>query len=283
VSLAVHLAKAARDVPLTLVAAARCLMTHRYLTWQMVVRDVLGRYRGSVLGLLWTLVLPLLMLAVYTYVFGIVFRARWPDMAEASALQFAPRLFAGLIVHALFVEVLTRGPGIIVSQPNLVKRVVFPLETLSWIVVANAFFHAAISVLVLLVFVLVVNGALPWTVILVPVVLAAALPLMMGLCWFLSSLGVFLRDIGQLMGVLSTVLLFTAPVFYPASRAPEALQAVIVLNPITVIVEEMRAVAILGQLPDWGALGVYTLVGLIVASLGHAWFRKTHRAFADVL
>jgi len=283
VSFAVRLAHVARDVPLTLVEAMRCLIVHRYLTWQMVVRDILGRYRGSMLGLLWTMMLPLLMLAVYTYVFGIVFRARWPDMAEASAMEFAPRLFAGLIVHGLFVEVLNRGPNIIVDQTNLVKRVVFPLETLSWVVVATAVFHAAISVLVMLGFLLVIDGGLPWTVIFVPVVLATTLPLMMGLCWFLSSLGVFLRDIGQVMGVLTMVLLFTAPVFYPASRAPEALQAVLFLNPITVVVEEMRKVAITGDLPDWGALGLYTLVGLVVASLGHAWFRRTYRAFADVL
>lgn len=278
-----RLASLVLDLPVTLWPAARALSEHRYLAWQLSARDVASRYRGSVMGFLWTLILPLMMLAVYTYIFGVVFQARWPDMPEQNPLQFAPLLFSGLIVHMLFADCLTRAPGIVVGQPNLVKKVVFPLEILSWSVVAGALFHTGISFIVLLGFIFAMEGAVPVTALLAPVVLLATLPMLMGICWFLSSLGVFLRDIGQVMGVLTTVMLFTAPIFYPASAAPAAMRPYLFLNPISLIVEEFRKVAILGELPDWPALGLYVLAGLVVATLGHYWFRRTHRAFADVL
>lgn len=278
-----RLARVFLEMPVTLWQAGRVFSANRYLVWQLSVRDVAVRYRGSAMGFLWTLVLPLMMLAVYTYMFGVVFQARWPNLLDQDPLRFAPLLFSGLIVHMLFADCLTRAPGIVVGQPNLVKKVVFPLEILSWSVVAGALFHSATSVLVLLGFAFALDKTLPWTVVLIPVVLLSTVPLLMGICWFLSSLGVFLRDIGQIMGVLMTVMLFTAPIFYPMEAAPGALRPYLFLNPLSLVVEEFRKVALLGQLPDWQGLGLYVLVGFAVATFGHYWFRRTHRAFADVL
>ncbi len=272
-----------RELPLTLRAAAVCLIHHRYLVWQLTLRDVASRYRGSAMGFLWTLILPVLMLAVYTYIFGVVFRSRWPGLPLQDPLEFALVLFAGLSVHMLFADCLNRAPAIVVGQPNLVKKVVFPLELLSWSVVGAALFHAGISILVLLAFELWLTGGLPWTAVLAPLVLLAMVPALLGLCWFFSSLGVFVRDIGQLMNVAVTVILFTAPIFYPAEAAPEAIRPYLVFNPLTVPVEAFRMVAIYGRLPDWPVLGLYVAIGLVIATLGHYWFTRTRRAFADIM
>lgn len=278
-----HLIRLLRELPFTLRAAAACLVRHRYLVWQLTVRDVTVRYRGSAMGLLWSVILPVMMLVVYTYIFGFVFRSRWPNMGNDDPFQFALVLFAGLNAHALLADCLVRAPGIIVGQPNLVKKVVFPLELLSWSAIGTALFHTVISVGVLLAFEVWITGRLPWTVILSPLPLLAMVPLLVGLCWFLSSLGVFLRDIGQVITVLVTVLLFTAPIFYPLEAAPALIRPYLFLNPLTIPVENFRAAAIFGHQPDWTALGVYVLVGLAVATLGHYWFERTRRAFADIM
>jgi lipopolysaccharide transport system permease protein len=277
------LPRVATDLPTALWRAARCLTAHRYLVSQLTIRDVAARYRGSVMGFLWSLIIPLMMLAVYTYMFGMVFKARWPDTAPGDQFQFALLAFAGLIIHMLFSEVLTKAPGAVVGQPNLVKKVVFPLELLSWSLLGGVLFQTAVSVFVLAAFALVLNGGVPWTAVLAPLVLLTALPMLIGLAWFLSSLGVFLRDIGQVMNLLTTVLMFTAPIFYPREAVPAAMQPWLVVNPLTVVVEQFRAVAIFGALPDWRLLGLYLLVGLVVATLGHYWFERTRSAFADVL
>lgn len=271
------------DLPTALWRASACVLGHGYLVRQMTVRDVASRYRGSVMGFLWSLIIPLMMLVIYTYMFGMVFKSRWPGADTGDQFQFALLAFAGLIIHMLFSECLTRAPGVVVGQPNLVKKVVFPLELLSWMVLGAALFQTAVSMVVLAAFELVLTGTLPLTALLAPLVLLAAAPMLMGLCWFLSSLGVFLRDIGQVMNLLVTVLMFTAPIFYPREAAPAGLQPWLVLNPLTVVVEQFRAVAIFGTLPDWHLLGLYLTVGLVVATLGHYWFERTRSAFADVL
>lgn len=272
-----------RELPFTLRAAAACLVHHRYLVWQLTVRDISSRYRGSAMGFLWSLILPVLMLAVYTYIFGVVFRARWPNMPLQDPLEFALVLFAGLSVHMLFADCLNRAPTIVVGQPNLVKKVVFPLELLSWSVIGTALFHTVISILVLLAFEIWVTGGLPWTALLGPLILLTVVPALLGLCWFLSSLGVFVRDIGQLMNVAVTVMLFTAPIFYPADAAPEGIRPWLVFNPLTVPVEAFRMVTIFGRQPDWAALGIYVAIGIVIATLGHYWFARTRRAFADIM
>lgn len=272
-----------RELPFSLRAAASSLYRHRYLVWQLTVRDVTTRYRGSAMGFLWSVILPVMMLVVYTYIFGVVFRARWPNMASDDPFQFALVLFAGLNVHALLADCLSRAPTIVVSQPNLVKKVVFPLELLSWSALGTALFHAGISVLVLLAFELWLTAALPWTVLLAPLPILATVPMLIGLCWFLSSLGVFLRDISQMINVAITVILFTAPIFYPLEAAPSAIRPFLFLNPLTIPVESFRAVAIFGHQPDWQGLGLYVLIGLAIATLGHYWFERTRRAFADIM
>ena len=248
----------------------------------MARREVIGRYRGSVIGLLWSFVYPLLILMVYTFVFGVIFKARFEASAQ-SQTDFAVVLFSGLIIHSLFAECINRSPNLISGNTNYVKRVVFPLEIFPWIAIGSALFHALASLVVLVAVHLALGNTLPWTVVFVPVVLLPFLVLSVGVSWFLAALGVFLRDVTNVVGVISTALLFLSPIFYPVSALPAWMQDWIVLNPLTVIINQLRDVLLWGRMPDWTALAVYTLVALAVAWAGLAWFQRTRREFADVL
>lgn len=257
------------------------LWQNRALVKQMVKREVIGRYRGSFLGLLWSFVNPVLMLAVYTFVFSMVFQARWGS-GSGDKFEFALVLFAGLIVYNLFSECLSRAPGLILANVNYVKKVIFPLEILPWVALGSALFHAAISLSVLVIFQLLVSSV-SWTILLLPLVILPLLLLIMGASWLLASIGVFIRDVGQFVGMLMTILMFMSPIFYPASALPESVRNWLVLNPLTFIIEQARDVVIWGKLPDWGGLALYTLFALMAAWAGLFWFQKTRRGFADVL
>ncbi|WP_020559761.1 ABC transporter permease [Thiofilum flexile] len=249
------------------------------MTW----REVIGRYRGSMLGLAWSFFTPVLMLAVYTFVFSVVFKARWGIGGEESKTQFAVVLFVGMIVHGLFAEVLNRAPGLVLSNVNYVKKVVFPLEILPFITMGAALFHTLISIGVLLLAFILFNGFLYWTVIFLPLVLLPLIILTLGLAWFLASLGVYLRDVGQTIGIITMIMMFLSPVFYPISAIPESIQPIIMANPLTFIIEQARDVVIWGRLPNVWGLILYTLIASSVAWLGYIWFQKTRRGFADVL
>jgi len=257
------------------------LWRHRDLVWVMTRREVVGRYRGSFLGLLWSFFNPLLLLAVYTFVFSVVFEARW-GVAVAGRGQFAVILFAGLIVHGLFSEAIARAPALVPANVNFVKKVVFPLEILPWVSMGATLFHGLMSLLVLFIFIL-LGGGLHWTFMLIPVVLLPLVLFAMGLSWLLASLGVFIRDIGQAMGLVTTLLLFLCPIFYPLSAIPEKFRPLVYLNPLTFPVEQARAVLVFGEPPSWIGLGVYLAAGLGVAWMGFWWFQKTRKGFADVL
>ena len=261
----------------------RSLFDHWHLILQMGKREVIGRYRGSILGLVWSLFNPILMLAVYTFVFSVIFKMRWGQGAGGSRAEFAYILFAGLIVYNLFSEVINRAPSLLTGNVNYVKKVVFPLEVFPWPVVIGALFHAAVNVLVLLTFYLIVNHSIPWTVVFFPLVIAPLVLLMMGLSWFLAATGVFVRDIGYVVTILTTMLMFLSPIFYPVSAVPENFRSVLLLNPLTFIIAESRKVLLWNQMPNWAGLGIYFLISLLVAWAGLIWFQKTRRGFADVL
>jgi lipopolysaccharide transport system permease protein len=258
------------------------LFKNRALIGRMVKREILGRYKGSVLGVFWSFVNPLIMLAVYTFVFSFVFNARWSVESESRA-EFALALFIGLMVHSLFAECINRAPGLIIGNVNYVKKVVFPLEILPWVTMGSTLFHFMISLVVWAGLFLFVNHSLHWTIVYLPLVILPLILFTMGVTWFLSSLGVYLRDVGQLTGVVTTVMLFLAPVFYPLSVLPEQYHVYIYANPLTLIIEQARAVLMWGQVPDLKALAVALSVSILVAWLGYTWFEKTRRGFADVL
>lgn len=254
----------------------------RTIIWQFARRDVLTRYRGSLLGLGWSVITPLLMLLTYTFVFQVVFRARWDTGAESGA-HFSLNLYAGLIVFGLFQEVAVRAPRLVLDQPNLVRKVVFPLEVLPWVALLSALFHFAVNLVILLGAVWWVQGSIPLTAVLVPVTLAPLVPLLLGIGWMLASLGVYLRDIGVVVGLLTNALLFLSPVFYPVTALPEAFRPWMQANPLTGVIEQTRLVLIGAKAPDAGLLALQMACGLAVAAVGAWWFARTRHGFADVL
>lgn len=261
---------------------AASLWRNRSLAKALVQREVVGRYRGSIMGILWSFFNPVFMLAVYTFVFSVVFKARWSGGSE-SKTEFALILFAGLIVFNLFAECFNRAPSLILSNVNYVKKVVFPLEILPWVALGSALFHALISLGVWLIAYLFLFSVPHITVLLLPLVILPLLLLIMGLTWALASLGVYLRDVSQFIGVLTTVLMFLSPIFYPASALPEQYRHLLLLNPLTPAIEQARDVLFWGKVPNMTILLVYLLGAALVAWLGFAWFQKTRKGFADVL
>jgi len=262
------------------------LWQHFPLILQMIKREVIGRYRGSFLGLLWTFVNPILMLSIYTFVFGVVFKVRLdPQNTDIydDKFTFALLLFTGLILFNLFSECLSRAPGLVLANVNYVKKVIFPLEILPLVSLGSALFHAGISFLVLLTFLLVIDHPIHWTLICLPIIVLPLLLLTIGLSWMLASIGVFVRDIGQFIGLVLTMLLFMSPIFYPASALPESVRDYLFLNPLTFIIEQARAVTLYGQLPDWIGLVIYYMFAFVIAWAGLMWFMKTRKGFADVL
>lgn len=265
------------------IAMFASLWRNRLLILQMTRREVAIRYRGSFLGLAWSFLNPLLMLVVYTFVFSVVFKARWGVGGNESKADFAILLFAGMIVFGLFAESVNRAPGLIVSNVNYVKKVVFPLEILPLVSLGSVLFHSLVSLVVLLLMQIVVNQSLPWTSVFFPLVLLPLIFASMGVTWFLAALGVYVRDVGQITSVFTTVLMFLSAVFYPLSALPGKYQGWLRLNPLVLIITESRKVLIFGSLPDWLSLGIAVLAGLGMAAAGFWSFQKMRRGFADVI
>lgn len=261
----------------------RSLWYNQQLILKMASREIVGRYKGSIMGLAWSFFNPVLMLLVYTFVFSVIFKSRWGETGGTSKTQFATVLFVGMIVYGFFSEVLNRAPSLIISNSNYVKKVVFPLEILPVIAMLAALFHSLISVLVLLAVFLLFNGYICWTLIFIPLVLMPLIILTLGFAWMLASLGVFMRDVGQTISIIVTITMFLSPVFYPISAVPEEFRTFIMLNPLTFIIEQAREVLVFGHLPNYIGLFNYSLVATIVAWVGYVLFQRTRKGFADVI
>jgi len=258
------------------------LWRNRTLAKALIQREVMGRYRGSLMGILWSFFNPVLMLVIYTFVFSVVFKARWHSGSD-SKTEFALVLFAGLIMFNLFAECFNRAPSLILSNANYVKKVVFPLEILPWVTLGSALFHTLISLFVWLIAYVLLFGVPHATVLLWPLVMLPLLLFIMGLTWALAALGVFLRDVSQVIGVMTTVLMFLSPIFYSGESLPEHYRKFLQLNPLTPAIEQARDVLFWGRVPDVLNYLLYLAGAALVAWLGFAWFQKTRKGFADVL
>jgi len=263
-------------------ALVRSCWKHRQLLYQLVVRDVAQRYRGSMLGLLWSLFQPLLMLLIYTFVFSTVMKVRWTAGSD-SKTEFAFLLFAGLCMFGLFADIVNRAPRLVLEHASYVKRVVFPLEILVLMVAGSALFNFVVQVAALLAVQLLVDGRLPWTVVLLPLVVLPLLLFSIGVGWFLASISVYLRDVAPLVALVTTALMFLSPVFYSAESVPEPARHLLALNPLTVPIKQARDVLIWGHGVDAGPLLLGVAVLAAVAWAGYWWFQRTRRGFADVL
>lgn len=262
----------------------RIIVKHHDLLIQMLKRNVAARYRGSSLGIVWSFANPLMMLAVYTFVFGVVFKSRWGATAfEDNSAAFPLIMFCGMAVFNVFSESVNSSTGIIVGNASYVKKVIFPLEILP---IGNVFTSLVFS---LAWFLLLIAGTMlflhqvSWTMLLLPVTLIPLVLISCGLSLFVSSLGVYLRDIQQLVGIITQMLFFMTPIFYPVAIVPEGLRWILECNPLSYIVEETRKILLYGQLPDLQVCFFSYLFSFIVFQLGLAWFMKTKKGFADVL
>lgn len=263
----------------------RTLYFNRQLVFQMTQREIISRYKGSLLGLGWSFFNPVFMLLIYTIIFTEIFETRWGDISgpPTTKAEFAVILYVGIIILNFFTEILNRSPNLIISNVSFVKKVVFPLETLPVVLLVATICQTFINVIVLLGVFLIFNNYLNWTVIFFPIVLAPLVILCLGLSWLISSIGVYIRDLGQMTTMVTAALMFISPVFYPISAVPESLRKVIVMNPLTFIIEQARNVLIWGGVPDFFGLFVHLGIFSLFAWFCFIFFQKTRQGFSDVL
>lgn len=249
---------------------------------QFVRRNVEARYKGSFLGIVWSFAQPLMMLAVYTFVFSVVFKAK-TQFAGDIEVPFSLFMLCGMAVFSIFSESVNGCCNAVAGNPNFVKKVVFPLEILPVSQVLST------SILNLVWFVLLILGMLIfvhqvfWTMLLLPLVLIPTVLLALG-CGFISaSCSVYIRDLQYLIGVLVQVLFFMSPIFYSLKQIPETYRWVLKLNPLAMLIEQTRELFLFGYQPDYRLLGLLTLISYLVFHLGLVWFEKTKKGFADVI
>jgi lipopolysaccharide transport system permease protein len=260
------------------------LLLNKDLIFASTKREVLLRYRGSFFGVFWSFFNPILMLCIYTFVFNEVFKAKWGGSSlESSRIEFALLLFAGIIIFNFFSECLSKSPYQIVSNQNYVKKVVYPIEIISMVGVLSAAYQMLLNLLIWVIFYFVFIGWPHLTILYVPVILIPLFLGVLGISWFFSSLGVFLRDINQIVGVITTVSMFLSPIFFPADAVPENIRFLIYFNPLTIFIEELRNVIYWGGIPGLFNIFIMWAGGIIIFSLGYYWFQKTRKGFADVL
>ena len=246
-------------------------------------REIEMRYAGSVLGAFWSFINPLMLLAIYSLIFGVVFQARWGGIADGLTLDFSLMLFVGLIMFIFFSECVTRAPLLITTQPNMVKKVVFPLNILPIVVVLTASAHALVSLLAWCAIHIYVHHGLNITSVAIPLIFGPLMIGTLGIVYVMSSLGVYLRDISQFVALVTQSLLFLSPVFYSVEQVPNLMQIVLSYNPLTYLMQEARNVLMLGDWPDWLRLIKYYIGSICLAGLGYFWFERTREGFSDVL
>jgi lipopolysaccharide transport system permease protein len=264
----------------------RSLWRYRDLVRQFTLREVMVRHKGTSLGILWAIVQPLLILGIYTFVFGVIFQNRWTHLRGPDWANFPLNFFTGYLIFGLFAETVNRSPSLIIEHPNLVRKVVFPLEILPLTCLGAGLIYFSISVGLLIVVMLIIMHSIPWTIVLVPLTLLPLIMLALGISWIFASLGAFIRDFKQVVPVLTQLLFFITPVFYDVSAIPEPYREIIRINPLGTIVEVGRKCLLWGQPPsveEWIRLGVVTALAFAVMIIGYAWFSKSKRGLADVL
>jgi lipopolysaccharide transport system permease protein len=267
--------------PTSPLAVFSCLWVRRQLIMHLARREVLSRYRGSFVGVLWSFVNPLVMLAIYTLVMGYFLHARWAG--AGNSLQYSIVLFSGLILFNFLSECLTRAPGLVLANPNYVRKIVFPLEVLPWVAICAALFHTALSLVAWVVFDLIVYHTVHPTILFLPLIVAPLALVAVGLSWFLSAAGVFIRDVAQAVTLAVQALMFLSPLFYEVKTVPPVFQRILLANPLTFVIEQARAIMIGGGMPNFVGLGIYWLASLLVAWLGFVWFQRARDGFADVM
>lgn len=261
---------------------ARSLLKNRHLIITLIKRDVLGFYRGSTIGIFWSLIKPMIMLIVYTFVFSVVFKAKWSG-GSGSQTEFALLLFTGLLIYNFFAECISKASDLILNNHNYVKKIIFPLEVLPWVLIGSALFHFMVSLSVWLIAYLFLFGLPHLTILYLPLILLPLILLTVGISWTLSALGVFLRDISQIISIILPVLMFLSPIFYPISSLPIKFQFLLNLNPLSPTIEIARDILFWGVPPNLETLYISLIISILTAWIGFIIFQKTRKGFADVI
>jgi lipopolysaccharide transport system permease protein len=259
------------------------LPKRHYLIRQYLFRQIGQRYKGANLGVLWSIVTPLLMLLVYTFVFGTIMNARFGISKTETTLDFALALFCGLNLFNLCAEVIGRSPTLILGQPNLVKKVVFPLEILPLVTMLDALIHTLLAFIPLFLALIIVRHEIPWSFVFLPFYLIPMALFALGLSLFLSALGVFVRDIPNIITPLVTILLFSSAIMYPLAAVPEPARSWFYFNPLALLIEDSRKALIWGFFPNFLTLTLLAGFGLLFVVVGFLFFEKSKPAFADVM
>jgi len=243
----------------------------------------MNRYRGSYLGFLWPFLTPLLMLVIYTFVFSVIFKMRWGANPQAGHLDFALALLCGIIPFTLFAEVVAGAPGLIIQHANYVKKIVFPLEILPVSILMSSLVHAGFSMVILLLSVAMVINTPGWALLYLPVVVLPLILLSLGLGWFCSALGVFVRDVGEVVAIVTNMLFFLTPIFYPIEAVPEQFRFILEVSPLSAIVDSLRCVVLWNRPPPWEWLAYAGAISLVAYAGGYYFFVRSKPAFADVI
>lgn len=258
------------------------ILDNKTLLKQLMIRDFTSRYKSGALGLAWAMINPLLMLALYSFVFVAVFQMRW-GVNDTSGHNFVLLLFTGILVHGMFSEFVVRAPNLITSNPSYVKKVVFPLELIPLMPTLGAIVNFSLGLVLVLIMQFWINGEFSIYTILTPVIILPFIILLIGVSYIFSSLGVYFRDLSQISGLISTIAIFASPVLFPMENVPDAYRNLLYLNPITLVVEQLRSVIVLGQLPNLVHLMIYSGISIAVLTVGIFWFKIVKKGFSDVL
>lgn len=256
---------------------------HRHLIWRLALREFEAQFRGSLLGRFWAALGPLLLLGLYTYVFGVVMEARWPGAKTGGTLHVALLYFVGMVLFGFFIECISRAPGLLLENLAYIKKVVFPLEILAWVALVAALLRLFFGAVILILFYVVIDGLPPVSTLALPIVAVPLALVALGLIWFLSALGVYLRDVRQAMTVIAPALMFTSPVFYPMSVVPEPVRTILYANPLSFAIESARHALFDDDWPPLSGFIVYCLLACLFAWLGRLWFMRVRGGFADVV
>jgi lipopolysaccharide transport system permease protein len=262
---------------------ARDFVQHRHLFWQFLQRDISVRYQGTFFGLFWSFLSPLIMLAVYVFVFGFVFKASFRHSANESTFEFGLALFCGLNLFNLFAEVVLRSPTLILQYPNFVKKVVFPLEILPVVATGTGLFHCLIAFLPLTIGLAIAHHQVPFTVLYLFPFLVPLTLLTCGASWILAALGVFFRDVQPVLSAAIMVLTFMSAIFFPLSAVPQNWRPIVGLNPMVHLIESARSAIVWGVIPDWRTYFVLLAGAMTLAVAGYFAFNRAKFAFADVI
>lgn len=261
--------------------ALNLIREHRGLIHSMVQRDLTSRYKGSLIGLMWTVITPAVMITIYTVIFSGIFGAKFG--AEGGHLRFAAYLFCGMLPWIAISDGIQRSTTVLTDNVNLVRRVVFPLEVLPANLALSALVQQLLGTIVLLLVALLMQRTLHPTVLLIPVLLVPQLLMTLGISWLMASLGVFIRDMTHVNQLMLQMLMYLTPILYPENLIPAGYRWLVDLNPLAPLIRSYRFILLEGRMPDWRGLSFTFLFAIACFGIGYWWFERTKKAFADVL